>query len=902
MISPQEVEPTEGIAVIGMAGRFPGASSLVQFWKNLCEGVESVTTFADEQLISAGIEPSVIGAPNYVKAGVVLEGMDSFDAEFFKIPPREAELIDPQHRIFLESAWEALEDAGYDPDRTKLRIGVFAGAGPNNYFAYNLASNPDLMNSWNEFQRTIAIEKDYLTTRVSYKLNLKGPSIAIQTACSTSLVAVHLACQSLLNGDCDMVLAGGVFIKIPHIAGYVWEQGSILSLDGHCRAFDAMGQGTTFGSGAGIVVLKRVADALSDHDCIHAVIRASCLNNDGNAKIGYTAPSVDGQAAVISEAQALAGVTGDLITYIEAHGTGTSLGDPIEVAALTNAFRRTTQNKNFCALGSLKTNIGHLDAAAGIAGLIKVVLALENRTLPPSLNFKQPNPAIDFANSPFFVQQTLSRWQPASGWRVAGVSSFGFGGTNAHVIVEEAPPVAASENARPWQLLTISAKTSKALEKSTDNLANFLTEHKKEVNLADVAFTLQNGRKTFAHRRSLAARDVEDAIEILQSRNPKRVFTASQERSDGSVTFMFPGQAAQFVNMGLEIYLANKTFREVVDSCCDLLTPRLGFDLRQWLYPRADKAAEASEQLKQTAITQPAMFVIEYALAKLWMQWGLVPDAMIGHSLGEYVAACLAGVFHLEDALALVAARGRLMQSIPSGSMLAVRLGEEPIRQYLSEEISLAVVNGPSACVVAGPAGAIEALHRILAGKDIGCMLLQTSHAFHSRMMEPIVEPFRELFKSVRLSPPKIPYVSNLTGTWIDPAQFMDPNYWASHLLHTVRFADGIGELLKDSRRILLEVGPGQTLASLSKQSTGRPSDRVVLSSLGYTKDKASDLAEIKATLGQLWIAGARVDWEAFYRGQSRRRISLPTYPFQRRRYWIEGRNSGVRAPAETVH
>jgi phthiocerol/phenolphthiocerol synthesis type-I polyketide synthase E len=891
----EERDQVEGIAIIGLSGRFPGAPSIDKFWQNLRDGVESITTFTDAQLLSAGEDPALLNSPGYVKAGAVLEGVDLFDADFFGFTPREAETTDPQHRIFLECAWEALENAGYDSDRFAGRIGVFAGAGTRGFYHHLLMSNRDLMRLLGDVQTFIALEKDFLATRVSYKLNLKGPSISVQTACSTSLVAVHLGCQSLLNGESDMVLAGGVTIRIPQIKGYLYQEGSIHSPDGHCRAFDAMAQGCVFGSGVGIVVLKRLADAFSDGDCIRAVIIGSCINNDGAAKIGYTAPSVDGQAAVIAEAQAMAGVTGNEVTYVETHGTATSLGDPIEIAALTKAFRRTTQNTSFCAIGSVKTNVGHLDAAAGVASLIKVVLAVENRTLPPSLNFKQPNPAIDFANSPFYVQQSLSAWQPSNGRRIAGVSSFGIGGTNAHVVVEEAPPTAASAQLRSCHLLAISAKTRTALEKATDNLVGFFKRN-PAANLANVGFTLQTGRKVFAHRRILLVEDIEEAIQLLQSRNPQRVFTASQERSDCPVAFMFPGQAAQYVNMGLEFYLTEKSFREKIDFCSEFLRPGLGFDLRQVLYPPAEKAAEASEQLKRTAVTQPAMFVIEYALAKLWMEWGLSPEVMVGHSLGEYVAACLAGVFLLEDALTLVAARGRLMQSMPRGSMLAVRLDEKSIRQYLSQELSVAVINNPSVCVVAGPTDVIEGLQALLTERQISCRLLQTSHAFHSGMMQPIVGPFRELFRGIKLSPPKIPYLSNLTGTWIVPTQAMDPGYWASHLRQTVRFVDGITELLKKPNRILLEVGPGQTLASLARQHPGRTSDHVVLSSFGRAKDKTSELAEMRTTLGQLWIAGARLDWPAFYAGQQRHRVPLPTYPFERRRYWIGARDITARA------
>jgi acyl transferase domain-containing protein len=834
-----------------------------------------------------------------VKSNFLLDGIELFDANFFNIPPREAELTDPQHRIFLECAWEALEDAGYDPDQTPLRIGVFAGVGTNSYFRNNVFSNPDLMKPLTNLQKWVAMDSDYVTTRVSYKLNLKGPSLTIQTACSTSLVAVHMACQSLLNFECDMALAGGASIQVPQIAGYLYQEGSNLSPDGHSRAFDADAQGMVEGSGACVVVLKRLADAVTDGDYIRAVVRGSAINNDGSLKIGYTAPSVDGQASVIAEAQAVAGVSADEVTYVETHGSGTSLGDPIEIAGLTKAFRKTTQRKGFCAIGAIKASIGHLGAAAGVTGLVKAVLGLQNRMLPASGNFKRYNPAIDFENSPFYVQQTLSEWLPANGRRIAGVSAFGIGGTNAHVIVEEAPPVPPSDPSRPWQLLTISAKTPGALEKMTGRLAEFLAS-RPGLDLADVAFTLQQGRKAFDNRRILVAKNIDEATILLRSRESKRMSSGSVEYSDSPVAFMFPGQGAQYVNMGLEVYRTEKTFRENVDFCSEFLKPHLSFDLRQILYPTIDKAGAASARLNQTEVTQPAMFVFEYALAKLWMEWGLRPGAMIGHSIGEYVAACLAGVFSLEDALALVAGRGRLMQSMPRGSMLAVRLDEKSIQEYLSEEVSLAVINGPSACVAAGPTDAIEGLQMLLTEKQIGCRLLQTSHAFHSRMMQPIAAPFRELFKDIELRPPQIPYLSNLTGTWIDPARATDPGYWESHLCQAVRFEQGTGELLKTRHRILLEVGPGQTLASLTKQYRVDASDQMVLSSFGHGKERASELAEMMITLGQLWIRGVRVDWATLYPGQRRHRVPLPTYPFERRRYWIEGKKSRTSTlPAE---
>ena len=851
MDRPLNNEQFEQVAIIGMSGRFPGAAGTAEFWENLCRGAEAVKHFTDDELLSAGVQPALVTNPSYVKAGVLLDGVEMFDAKFFGFSPREAEFTDPQHRVFLECAWEALEDAGYDADRGGGRIGVFAGAGLNQYFHSLIVGCPEVFRSLNDLQKMIATDKDHLSTRVSYKLNLRGPSITIQTACSTSLVAAHMACQSLLNGECDMALAGGVSIRIPQVAGYWYEEGSILSPDGHCRAFDADARGTMVGSGAGVVVLKRLADALSDGDCVRAVIRGSAVNNDGDDKIGYASPSVSGQARVIAEAHALAGLSADEISYIETHGTGTSLGDPIEVAGLTQAFRQTTEEKRFCAIGSLKTNIGHLDAAAGVTGLIKVVLALQNHLLPPSLNFRKPNPAIDFDNSPFYVQQSLSEWTGTGGRRIAGVSSFGIGGTNAHMIVEEAPAPTASGISRPWQLLILSGKTAEGLEKVTNNLADFL-EGKPSINLADLSFTLQNGRKVFPKRRFLVARDVEDAIQILRSGDPARLHTNIQDHCDKQVAFMLPGQAAQFVNMGLELYQRERTFRGMIDSCCDKLKEQIGFDLREALFPSGGKTPDAYERLSQTAITQPAIFVFEYALAQLWIGWGLHPEAMIGHSVGEYVAACLSGVLSLEDALSLVAARGRLMQQVPRGSMLAVRLDENEIQHYLRGDLSLAAVNGPSSCVIAGPIGSIADLQARLEENQITCTLLSTSHAFHSGMMEPLVGPFRELFKNVKLNLPKIPYVSNLTGTWTEPSEAIDPGYWSAHLRNTVRFSTGIGELLKDPNRILLEVGPGQTLASLTKQHPSICSSQVVLSSLGRPRDGTSDSAALMTTLGQL--------------------------------------------------
>jgi len=697
MSKAEEVNATD-VAIVGMTCRFPGARNVDQFWQNLCNGVESISFFSDQELEQAGVDRAQLENPNFVKAGSMLEDVDKFDASFFEFAAREAEVTDPQHRVLLECAWEALESAGYDPERFKGRIGVYAGAGMNMYLL-NLVSNPALLKSVGAFQIQIGNDKDYLATRISYKLNLKGPSVSVQTACSSSLVAVSFACQSLLDYQCDMALAGGISIRVPQKTGYLFQPGSIASPDGHCRAFDAKAQGTVFGSGAGIVVLKRLKDALADCDYIHAVIKGSAINNDGSSKIGYTAPSVDGQVSVIAEALSLADVESDSITYIEAHGTGTPLGDPIEIAALNKVFRAGTQKKHFCAIGSVKSNFGHLDAAAGIAGLIKTVQSLEHKLLPPSLHFEHPNPEIDFDDSPFYVSETLAEWGNGRGPRRAGVSSFGIGGTNAHIIVEEAPAVTRAKDSRPYQLLLLSAKTGAALEKATGNLLKHLREH-RELDLADVAFTLQLGRRAFNHRRALVCRSLDDAIEALEQREAGRVRSHSGEAGVRPVVFMFPGQGAQYINMGLELYQLEPTFREQVDLCSKLAEPYLGLDLRELMYPQPGHSAGPSEvqehQLRETRIAQPALFVIEYALAKLYERFGIHPEAMVGHSIGEYVAACLAGVFTLEEALSLVVARARLMQQAPGGAMLSVALPESEVEALLGAHLSLAAVNGPS--------------------------------------------------------------------------------------------------------------------------------------------------------------------------------------------------------------
>jgi acyl transferase domain-containing protein/thioesterase domain-containing protein/acyl carrier protein len=871
-----------------MAGRFPGARNTSEFWKNLCDGVESITFFSDEELEQAGIDPTVLGDPRYVKAKGVLADADMFDASFFGMNPREAELTDPQQRVFLECAWEAIESSGYDPETYDGSIGVFAGAsGLDTYLLGNLFTNRDLFAAAG-YQIMLSNDKDFLSTRASYKLNLHGPSISVQTGCSTSLVAVGMAFQSLLNVQCDMALAGGVSVSVPLKSGYIHRDGGVLSADGHCRAFDADAQGIVPGNGVGIVVMKRLEDAIADGDQIFAVIRGVAINNDGSQKIGFTAPSVKGQSAAITQALAFAEVEPETISYVETHGTGTPLGDPIEVTALTSAFRSSTGRKGFCAVGSVKTNVGHLDAAAGVTGLIKAVLALQHKRLPPSLNFNTPNPEIDFESSPFFVNTELTEWRGDEGPLRAGVSAFGIGGTNAHVILEEAPPLDSPGESRPWHLLVLSARTPAALSTSVANLVDYFNQN-PEASLADIAYTLQVGRRAFNHRWMLVACDPLDAALAVSTLGTRRVYTETVEDGrERSVVFMFSGGGTQYVNMAVDLYRTEVAFREIVDRCSEILRPHLGGDLRDALYPAEEDAGKASELLKQSTVMQPALFVIEYALASLWMKWGVHPSAMIGYSLGEFVAGCLAGVFSLEDALMLVATRARMMQEMSPGAMLSVPLPEAEIIPLLGDELSLAAVNGPSICVVSGPIDAIEALEDELIGRDIEGQRLHTSHGFHSWMMEPAVKPFMEVVKRVPLGTPQIPIASAVTGEWLTDTAATSPEHWAEHMRKPVLFANAIKQVLVDPHRILLELGPGRALTTLVRELPNKGARRLVLPSLRHPHDRQSDVGFLLNTMGQLWISGVKISWSEFYARERRRRVPLPTYPFERQCYWIE--------------
>ncbi|MER6363212.1 beta-ketoacyl synthase N-terminal-like domain-containing protein [Kitasatospora sp. NPDC001527] len=886
---PEMSEELDQIAIVGMAGRFPGAPDVDTFWRNLEEGRESVSVLSEEQLRASGVDPAVSGRDGYVRAKGVLEGADRFDAAFFGYSPREAEIMDPQHRVFLECAWEALESAGCVPEAFAGRIGVFAGAGMNTYLLHNVTANRRVYDAAGPYQTLLASDKDFLATRVAYKLGLTGPALTVQTACSTSLAAVHLACQSLLDGECDLALAGGVSIGSPLAQGYAYEPGGILSPDGHCRPFDAAAAGTVPGNGAGVVVLRRLADARRDGDTVDAVVLGSAVNNDGSLKAGYTAPSVDGQAAVVAEALAVAGVDAGSIGYLEAHGTGTALGDPIELAALTRAFRETTGATGFCAIGSVKGNIGHLDAAAGVAALIKTVLALRREAIPPTPHFTKPHPELDLETGPFFVNDRLRPWPRGGSPRRAGVSSFGIGGTNVHLVLEEGPPPeplppAATDGDTPV-LLPLSGRTGEAVAESARRLADHLEAH-PATELADLAHTLAHRRRAFARRRAVVGRDRAEVLAALRAVSAAGTAEAAER---ARTAFLFPGQGTQYTGMARGLYRREPVFTAELDRGAELFAAELGEDLRALLFPGPAGAEAAEERLTRTEFAQPALFLVEYALARQWEALGVRPGAMAGHSVGEYVAACLAGVFPLEDAVRLVAARGRLVQAMPAGSMLTVFLAERDLAPWLGEapELAVAAVNSSELSVVSGPTGAVDGLERRLKAAGLPCRRLHTSHAFHSAAVDGAVGPLVEAVRGVRLSPPRIPFCSGVTGSWITDEEATDPEYWGRHLRAPVRFADAAALLLADPSWVLLEVGPGHTLGDFVRRHHAWREGRTVVGSLRHPHERADDRVRLAQAVGALWSAGAPVDPAAL--GPAAGRVlRLPGQAFQRERFWVD--------------
>ena len=889
----------EGIAIVGMSGRFPGAGDVAAFWSNIKNGVESVTHFAPDQLDIPAPPPERGGADaSFVCAKGVLDDIDMFDARFFGYLPREAELMDPQHRVFLELCLEAMEHAGHDPQRYPGSIGVYGGCYMDTYLTWNLCSNPEFLANLIEsiqigsLQTELGNDKDYLATRVAFKLGLRGPAMTLQSACSTSLVAIVTACQAIASYQCDMALAGGVTIVLPQRRGYHYREGGMLSPDGHCRTFDEHSAGTVFSNGAAVVLLKRVEDAVADGDTIYAVIRGYAINNDGGGKVSYTAPSVDGQAEVISLALATADIDARSIGYVEAHGTATPIGDPIEVAGLSTAFRAHTTDKGYCAIGSVKANLGHLDVASGAIGLIKTAMAIHEGVLPPAINFTRPNPKIDFANSPFYVNTQLRPWPEPQRPRRAGVSSFGVGGTNAHVVLEQAPAPLPRGRRRSHCLLTLSARTETALVAQAEQLADFLAQH-TDIPLDDVAHTLQVGRCQYEHRRAVVAGDAADAVEKLrQSAAPGEAHLLRESRP--KLVFMFPGQGAQYPGMARELHDCEPVFREVIDRCCKALDndgEAAGQDPRPYLLwdpgqSRID-ASQASAALAQTRIAQPALFAMEMALTRLLQSWGIQPDALMGHSVGEFTAACVAGVFGIEDAMRLVAARGRLMQAQPGGRMLAVRASTARLAGLIPEGIAIASINAPELTVVSGGTDVVDTLARSLEQQGIKCSALVTSHAFHSPMMAPVRAPLAGAVAAVPRQPAALAIISTALARVADASQWCDPDYWGQQLMSPVHFAGSVTVAASDSPCILLEVGPGQTLGTLARQCLPSEKRGAVVPCLGPIQSPGSDVAHLVAAVGRLWAAGAAPDWGRFQAGQ-RQRVALPTYPFERKRFWVE--------------
>ncbi|MBY4605685.1 acyltransferase domain-containing protein [Bacillus sp. SPARC3] len=865
------------IAIIGMAGRFPGAGNLDEFWNNLVNGKESISFFTDEELKASGIDDQLLQHPDYVKAKGIIEDSDMFDADFFQYSSREAELMDPQFRLLHECAWEALEDAGCNPERTTGKIGVYTGTSPNLEWITRFAGKLD---GTEQFSSMLLNDREFFSTQLAYKLNLHGPSITMQTACSTSLVNIGEACQALQNGACDAALAGGVTVSTPLRSGYVYQDGMIQSPDGHCRPFDEDAGGTVFGDGAGIVVLKRYEDAVKEGHTIYAVIKGVGMNNDGSRKVGFTAPSVEGQAEVLKNAYENAGIDPNTVGYIEAHGTGTKMGDPIEMEALSQVFK--SDKPMSIPIGSVKSNVGHLNSAAGIAGLFKAVLSLKHKTILPSLNYTTPNPHIHFDRTPFYVNTETAYWKESTDPRRAGVSSFGIGGTNAHIVLEEEPESGREASESQRHLLVLSAKTDTALEQMTNRLKEFLRTH-PNVPLEDVAYTLQVGRKQFSYRKAVVlskSTEWESGAEL----------TAYQRHSRRPAAFMFSGQGTQYIDMMKDLYEAEPVFQKEADRCFAFAQKSHQIDLKAIVFPDSNDGAKLTE----TAVVQPLLFIFEYALAKLLQSAGISPDYMIGHSIGEYTAACLSGVFALDTALTLVMERGRLMQKLESGAMMSVQLSEVELQPLLTNSLSLAAVNAHDLCVVSGKSEDIETFAVLLEEKGVAGRQLHTSHAFHSYMMEPILEEFAAIVKQQDMNTPRIPFVSNVTGTWITPEQAADPAYWSQHLRGTVRFHEGLGQILSDDNVLLIEVGPGSTLSTFARRHKKRSSQHDIVNLVRHVQEPAHDHSYFLKKLGQLWVCGCEIDWRQYGGDKPKRLISLPPYPFEKKRYWIEAADNAA--------
>jgi FkbH-like protein len=872
---------SNGIAIIGMSGRFPGAGNIDEYWQIISQGKETISRFTREELKAKGVSDELLDNPDYVYANGMIDGGDEFDSAFFGFTPLEANCMDPQHRIFLETSYEALENAGYDPENYDGLIGVFGGSGPDNYQFKNLSRQPETLKKFGELQIVTNNGKDYLTTYVSYKLNLKGPSMNIQTACSTSLVSVHVACLNLLTYQCDIALAGGAFIQVPRGKGYMYKQGEIFSKKGQCRPFDKDADGMLFGEGSGVVVLKRYEDAVRDNDTIWAVIRGTAINNDGSVKVGYMAPCVEGQSRAIARAQAFAGVVPEDISYIETHGTGTHMGDPIEIAALKKVFGQKSDNRQFCAIGSVKANIGHLDAAAGVAGLIKTVLALKNKQIPPSINFTLPNPELNMEQSPFYINTKLIDWETDGKSRIAGISSFGVGGTNAHCIVEESLSRNFYKSTKKYHPIVLSAKTKNALRQQQSNLKQFLNQ--TGGNIADVAFTLLVGRKKYKYRSALFCNNIDEAIIKLETPSE-----GIQTLEKPSLAFVFTGQGSQYKQMAKDLYNEFFEFKTVVDEAHSFLKNNYGLDILDVIYSKYN-----DNQINKTEYAQPVLFVIQYALYKLLDSFGVKPSVFIGHSIGEITAACITGLFSFKDALRIVAVRGKLMQAQKAGAMLSIQLSASEIKKIIPANVDLALINGPNVSVVSGDFKEIENFQGLVNDKFPGTptTILATSHAFHSRMMDPVIENFKQELSDIQFGSIHIPFISNVTGFWADPNTVGNIDYWANHIRSTVNFVDGINELLKNKNTLFIEVGPGTSISTLLSQYSTENKKVISISTMRHPKKECNDLNVFLDALSQIWINGGDAVFTNYYHEDNRSRIPLPTYPFERRKHWIEPKN-----------
>jgi acyl transferase domain-containing protein/acyl carrier protein len=893
-----------------MSGRFPGARDVSEFWDNLLAGRESITVIPPERLIAHGIHSSAINDPNYVCAKGIFTDADLFDASFFGFSPRQAQCLDPQHRVFLEECWAALESAGYGPGTFDGAIGLYAGTTLSRYLPLVL-ENEELVASVGTFQLLLDNDKDHLPTRVAFKLGLRGPCVNVQSACSTSLLAVHFAIQSILAHECDLALAGGVAISVPLESGYSHQPGGILSPDGHCRPFDAHAQGTVVGNGAGVVVLRRLNEATDAGDTIHAVILGSAVNNDGERRAGYTAPGVDGQVEVITAALAMADVDAATIAYVEAHGSGTPLGDRIEMVALKRAHR-TAKAKRSCAVGSVKANIGHLDAAAGIAGLIKAVHVVKHGVIPPAINCIVPIEEVGGDNGRFFINATRESWPVDRLPRRAGVSSSGLGGTNVHLILEQSPPQNIRPSNRRWVSIMLSARTEPQLDAAADRLANHMKLH-PGCSLSDVAYTLQVGRAAFGHRMSLPCSSMQEAIEQLKSAATRTRNSCSVPRVAPHVGFLLPGLGDHYQGMGYELYRTEPEFRCAVDECDEILRRYGGGGVRAWLYPEDTKLTDFSsgidlrsmieqantDLVEPASIAHPALFAVEYAQARMWMRWGVQPKALLGYSLGEIVAACLSGVLKLADALQFVSERAALIDGGEPGMMLAICSNAQQMPP-LPKHVSIAGYLTNDMTVIAGPCDAMEIAKVRLAEFDITTRQLRAGHAYHTLTFAAAAEQLLPLLQSFDMSPPAIPWVSNVTGKWIDPSEAVLPQYWTRQLCSPVRFDQGVRSLLFQCN-ILLVTGPGSSLGSLAKRVASQIGAPIrVINSTRASYDHTPDDRELAVALGELWRAGADVNWRAYWGSEHRRRIELPTYPFDRKRHWVplHSRNSRFFLPA----